>query len=489
MDTSTLPEKTIAARLAAKICGFGKDQVTPRALSQARTCIIDTVGVTLAGIPTDATQILLRTPGVAEAPGQSLIFGTDRRTSALDAALVNGTASHALDYDDFSSVFGGHQSVPLIAPLLAVAEERKLSGERLILAYMVGVETEIRLARSVHFHHYDKGWHPTSTLGTFGAAAACSYLIGLDEVRTTMALAIAASFAAGIKANFGTMTKPLHVGQCGRNGLLAALLAEGGFEANAAAFEHHQGFLNVFNGPGTFDAEQIFVGWAEPLEIASSTIGLKQFPCCGSTHPAIMMMLNLVHEEGIRPDDVASIEVLPHGRRLRHTDTPYPKTSNEAKFSVQYATVRALLDGAVRLKDFEGEAHSEPAIRRLLEKTQARAHPDMPDDAADQWGAEVIVTTNDGRRLARRVDNLVGRGGENSMSSDELWEKFEDCAQRALPREQIAPLFERLETLEVVSDINQLTRLLQARGAKKTSGPVSFAVRSEQEAPETTWVP
>jgi 2-methylcitrate dehydratase PrpD len=489
METSTLAEKTIAARLAAKICGFGKHQVTPRALSQARTCIIDTVGVTLAGMPTDATQILLRTPGVAEGPGQSLIFGTDRRTSALDAALVNGTASHALDYDDFSSVFGGHQSVPLVAPLLALAEERKLSGERLVLAYMVGVETEIRLARAVHFHHYDKGWHPTSTLGTFGAAAACCHLIGLDEARTTMALAIAASSAAGIKANFGTMTKPLHVGQCGRNGLLAALLGEGGFEASAAAFEHHQGFLNVFNGPGTFDAERMFADWADPLEIASPTIGLKQFPCCGSTHPAIMMMLSLVREEAIRAEDVAKIEVLPHGRRLRHTDTPHPKTPNEAKFSVQYVTVRALLDGTVRLKDFEGEAHSEPAVRRLLDKTEARAHPDMPEDAAEQWGAEVIVTMNDGRRLSRRVDNLVGRGGDHPMTSDELWEKFDDCAQRALPNEQIAPLFERLETLESVSDINQLTRLLQTRGTRKATAPLKFAVRSEQEAPETTWVP
>lgn len=492
--TATLAgaEKTLAARLASKICSFGKHQVTKKAMQQAKTCIIDTVGVTLAGMPEDCTQILLRTPGVAQAPGQSLIFGTDRYTSALDAALINGTASHALDYDDFSSVFGGHQSVPLVAALLALAEERKLTGEKVLIAYIVGVETELRIARAVHFHHYDKGWHPTATLGTFGAAAAISHLIGLDEAKTTMALAIAASLASGIKANFGTMTKPLHIGQCGRNGLMAALLAESGFDANPAVFEHHQGFLNVFNGPGTFDAEKLFENWAEPLEIESPTIGLKQFPCCGSTHPAIMMMLKLVREEGIGADDVAKLEVLPHGRRLRHTDTPHPKTPIEAKFSVQYVVARALLDGAVRLKDFEGEAHNEPAIRRLLEITEARPHPDMADDAAEQWGAEVIVTLKDGRRLSRRVDNLVGRGGENPMSSEELWEKFDDCAQRILPREQVAPLFERLETLESVSDIGQLTRLLKVsnlRGARKPDAPVSFAHRSEQEAPETTWVP
>jgi 2-methylcitrate dehydratase PrpD len=152
------------------------------------------------------------------------LFGTKRKTSALDATFFNGTASHALDYDDFSQPMGGHQSAPLVAPLLAVAEERGLSGAQLIQSYVLGVETEIRLARAVNFHHYDKGWHPTATMGVFGAAAAVGHLIGLDEERLSVALAIAASFASGVKANFGTMVKPLHVGQSARNGLLAALL-------------------------------------------------------------------------------------------------------------------------------------------------------------------------------------------------------------------------------------------------------------------------
>jgi 2-methylcitrate dehydratase PrpD len=272
---------------------------------------------------------------------------------------------------------------------------------------------------------------------------------------------------------------------------MAALLAEEGFNANVSALEHHQGFLNVFNGQGTFDAEKMFENWAEPLEIEEPTIGLKQFPCCGSTHSAITMMLRLVQEEGIKSDDVTKIEVLPHGRRLRHTDTPHPKTPIEAKFSVQYVVARALLDGAVRLKDFEGEAHNEPAIRRLLDITEARPHPDMADDAAEQWGAEVIVSMKDGRRLSRRIENLVGRGGDNPMSSDELWTKFEDCAQRSLPREQIAPLFERLETFESMADVSQTTRLLKVgpHATRRSDAPITFAHRSEQEAPETTWVP
>lgn len=484
--------RPLTERLAEKICAFNKSQATPKAMALARTAIIDTVGVTLAGIPEDCTQILLKTPGIATAPGSSLIFGTDRRTSALDAALVNGTASHALDYDDFTGVLGGHQSVPLVPGLLAVAEERKLSGEAVLLAYIIGVEVEIRLARAVNYHHYDKGWHPTATLGVFGAAAAIGHLIGLDQQKMTTALAIAASFAAGLKANFGTMTKPLHVGQCARGGVMAALLAEGGFTANKNVFEHHQGFLEVFNGAGTYDVEKTFAEWANPLEIEHPSIGLKQFPCCGSTHPAIMMALNLRKEEGIKAADIAKIDVMPHGRRLRHTNTPDPRTSLQAKFSVQYVVARALLDGAVRLKDFEGEAHMEPAIRDLLKITEAKAHPDMPDDSAEQWGAEVIVTLKDGRKLSRRINNVVGRGGDNPMSPDEMWEKFDDCARRVLPREQIAPLFERLETFEAVTDIGQVARLLSVSAlhdAQRAKVKIRLAPSTEQEAPETTWVP
>ncbi len=462
--TSTSPAlgHALAAQLADKILGINARDLTPLAVAQAKMCILDAIGVTLAGRAENATRILLRTPGVATAPGRSLIFGTGIRTSALEAALVNGTASHALDYDDFSSIMGGHHTVPLLAPLLALAEEHALSGAKVLLAYVVGVEVEIRMARALGFHHYDKGWHPTSTIGTFGAAAAVAHLLELDLAQTTTALSIAASMAAGIKANFGTMVKPLHAGQCARNGLLAALLAQGGFDANPFALEHAQGFLNVFNGPGTFDVSKLFEDWASPLEIEGSSIALKQFPCCGSTHPAITMMLRLVREEKMTAGDVQKIEILPHGRRLRHTNTPYPQSCLEAKFSVQYVCARALLSGAVRLRDFEGEAYAEPDIRRLLEITEARPHPDMLDDAAEQWGAEVIVWLKSGRRLSRRIEQLVGRGGDSPMTGDEMWDKFEDCGQRALAPQRLRALFDLLHELETVPDINVLTQLLVA---------------------------
>jgi 2-methylcitrate dehydratase PrpD len=487
--SSKSSEPTLLQKLAQNVHGFDKRQLTRFSVAQAKACILDAVGVTLAGYPESCTQILLRTPGVATAPGGALIFGSARRTSALDAALINGTASHALDFDDFSGVMGGHHSVPLVSMLFALAEERGGTGEDLIAAYVIGVEVEIKLARAVNFHHYDKGWHPTATLGVFGAAAAACHLMKLDQSRTTMALSIAASLASGLKANFGTMTKPLHIGQCSRNGLFAALLAEQGFDAATDTLEHQQGFLNVFNGARTFDIAKLFENWGAPWEIEANSIALKQFPCCGSTHPAIAMALKLRRDDKVATADISRIEVMPHGRRLRHTNTPHPQTPLEAKFSVQYVVARALRDGVLRLKDFEGEAHFDPEIQRLLDLTTARPHPEMADDGDEQWGAEVIVTLKDGTRLARRVDNLVGRGGDDPMSSSELWDKFNDCAARSLPREQIAPLFERLETLEKVNEIAQVTRLLEVSELHKPPRKVVFAPRGTQESQETTWVP
>jgi 2-methylcitrate dehydratase PrpD len=497
---------TLAERLADKICSFKAADMTSKSIALSRMAIIDTIAVSLAGIPEPCCQILMQTPGVADAPGPCLIFGTDRRTSALDAALVNGVAAHALDYDDVNQAQSGHHSAPLVAPLFALAEMRHATGQQMMAAYIIGVETEIRLARTMNaanFHHYDKGWHATATMGVFGVAAAASHMLGLDRVRTAKALALAASFASGIKSNFGTMTKPMHVGQCARNGLFAAFAAERGFESNPGALEHKQGFLNVYNGPGLYDPERMFENWGAPWEIESDDNGLKQFACCGSTHPAISMMLKLVKEEGIKAEQAKSIEILAHRRRLPHTNNPWPNSPLEAKFSIQYATARALVDGAVRIADFEGEAYADPRVTKLLHLTKAGPHPDMPDDSPNQFGAEVIVTTHDGRRLSRRVEQMVCRGGANAMSTEEMWEKFEDCGHRALPADMLAPLFERLETLETADDMAKVTALLEPRrtpaaavahasalaragGAKPTMTPAS-AVKAGPAS--TSWVP
>jgi 2-methylcitrate dehydratase PrpD len=457
----------IAGELAARIKAFRYDDLPDEAVLWAKTAILDTVGVTLAGSREECVRILESLHGIGEGDGPCLVFGRAARTGPLDAALINGTASHALDFDDVAPSIGGHPSVPLVPAVIALGEMTGAGGKDAITAYVAGFETESRIARAVNFHHYEKGWHPTTTLGIFGTVAASALLLDLSEDETETALALAVSLASGVKANFGTMTKPLHVGHCVRNGMLAAMLAQQGFTSGGEAFEHKQGFLNVFNGPGNFDAEKIFENWADPLDIVEKGLGLKQFPCCGSTHPAINCMLKLVNDDGLKPEDAAGIEILTNPRRLPHTDHPDPKTGLEGKFSIQYVTARALTDGRVVFAHFEDSAVAEKETAKLLPIISVGEHPDMAADSDNQFAAEVTVTTREGAKLSARMDHELGRGPDNPMSRDELWTKFEDCAALAMPKPQIRPLFEMLENLDDVTSMAALTDAVEIGEAGK----------------------
>ena len=464
MDGLNTTEATnVLAALSERITGFDPAAISPKAIEVAKAGIADTIGVTLAGLPEPCTQILLSTPGIADASGPCSILGAKQKTSALDATLVNGIASHALDFDDFSDVLGGHQSVPLVPVLFALAEEHGLTGRELIDAYVVGFEVEHRFAMALHQHHYDKGWHPTATLGIFGTVASAAYALKLNPTQTTRALAIAASLAAGIKANFGTMTKPLHVGHSGRSGLMATLMAQRGFEANPQAMEHHQGFFNVFNGEGTFDATPLLSAWTLPLTIELPSIGIKQFPCCGSTHHAIAAMLALRADDGVTADNAESITIHVHQRRFRHTNTAFPRSVLQAKFSQQYAVARALLDGAVRLKDFEDDAFLQPEIVRLLEKVTVVPFGEPGAPEGGTWDAEVSVKLSDGSTRTKRIDNMVGRSGDNAMSRDELYAKYADCASKVISKADADASFEALMNLDSVTDFAKLTAHLAGK--------------------------
>jgi 2-methylcitrate dehydratase PrpD len=450
---------TLATQIAQRIHALDYADIPPEALRWTESAFVDTVGVTLAGIREAAPNILLRVPGIAAAPGPALIMGTDRRTSVLDAALVNGVACHALDYDDVAGSMGGHPSAMLVPALIPLGEMLGSSGRELVTAYVAGFETECRIARGVHHHHYEKGWHPTATLGIFGTVAAAARLLHLPVAHTAVALGMAASFAAGLKANFGTMTKPLHVGHAIRDGLFAALMAREGFTANPAAFEHRQGFLDVFNGPGTYDTARILDGWYDPFECGGAgDPGLKPYPCCGSTHPSIGRMIELAQRHDLQPGRVARITVMPHARRLPHTDNPDPRTPLAAKFSMQYCVARALQDRAVRLCDFEGDAPFDPAVRALMQRLTVRPHPDMAED----WGTEVIVETTDGARFASRLDDYPSRGPAGEpMTHAELWTKFADCAGRSLPRGNLTAVFDTLMGIASLPGVRDLTAMLR----------------------------
>ena len=458
---------TLARELAKRINGLNYAGLPDPAIHWAKVGILDTVGVTLAGAREDCTRIV---EGVAgRGAGPSLIFGGKRRTAPLEAALVNGTAAHALDYDDCNNTLGGHPSVPILPALFAIADETGASGHDFLAAYVAGFETECKIALGVHFYHYTKGWHPTATLGVFGAAAACSKLMKLSDEQTATALSIAASLASGIKANFGTMVKPLHIGHCTRNGMFAALLARDGFAAGDRVFEHKQGFFNVFNGEGNYDAAKILPAWGEPLDIVKPGIAIKQYPCCGSTHSALDAMLKLAREHKPAPEDIDRVDVWTHARRLEHTNRPEPKSDLDAKFSVQYCMVRALLDRRIAIEHFEGKAYEAPAVRKLLPRVHAAPYTTAQFPADNHFGAEVRVALRGGKSLSARVDEPFGRTSDNPLPAGLLKEKFENCAARALPRERVSALYSAIQGFENLRDVREVTAIIAGETRKQAA--------------------
>ncbi len=456
---------TIAETLAARIADVTYDKLPDQARYWAKVAIMDTVGCILAGADEPCARIAGQVAAIGGANGPCVVFGTQRRVGPMDAAAINGTAAHALDYDDCSDTLGGHPSAPILPALFALAETRGTNGRDFIAAYVAGWETETRIARGVNFHHYEKGWHPTATLGVFGATAACAKLMGLSVEKTARALALAATFSSGLKANFGTMTKPLHVGHAARNGIYAALLASEDFTSSTDAIEHRQGFLRVFNGEGNFNQEPIVGEWGAPWDIVDPGLAIKQYPCCGSTHPAVDAMLMLVRENDLTPAMVTRIESQTHPRRFAHTNRPDPRGALDAKFSVQYCLARALVSRQVLIEHFEDGSYDEPEVRAVLKRVVSSAWPDRKMDLSEHFGADVQVTLTDGRVLTKSVPRPLGRGPSIPLPPALLRGKFIDCAQRALTAEDANRLHGLLDTLETVNQIRTLTEATIPRTA------------------------
>lgn len=440
--------------LAERILAIGADTLTDAAHHWAKIALKDLVGVTLAGAREETAAIPRRLYPLSPDGGPAPVLGTAFKTSPLDASFLNGVSAHALDFDDGNDAMGGHPSAPIIPALLALASTQRLSGRDFMLAYAAGFELETRMGLGLHFHHYEKGWHPTATLGVFGATAACAKALGLDAEKTATALSISASLASGVKANFGSMTKPLHVGHSTRNGLIAALLAQEGFTANLSVFEHKQGFLNVYNGPGTFDVERILANWGAPLMLVEQGLGIKRYPCCAGTHSAIDAMLDLMDAYEIDANRIVGIQTEIHPRRLVHIDRPRIRGALDAKFSLQYCLARAAKDGRISLEHFEEPSYNDSDVLGFMELVHAS--PTAP--SAPLYGATVRINMNDGSVFENHVERARGRGRLSPLNMTEIDAKFIDCAARSLSHEDCRHLVSQIDELENCEDVHAIFR-------------------------------
>ena len=374
------------------------------AVIAAKHCLLDWLGTTLAGSSEPLAAILRRQLAPANERGDATLLGAEPvRTSALLAALVNGASSHALDFDDTHTTMSGHPSVPVIPAALALAEARGLSGERLLTAIVAGIELECRLGALVNPGHYAAGFHATGTLGTFGAAAACAHLLGLDLERWLHALGLAGTQAAGLKSSFGTMAKPLHAGKAAHDGLLAALLAEGGFTGNPSIVESRQGFAETLHGAADAPVDaarhlEVLDGYRDRLLVRDTLF--KYHAACYLTHSAIDAARHLRDEEGVRPERIEAITVeVPRGS-LDVCNIESPLTGLEGKFSLRATLALGLLgDDTGALGTFTDERMRSAELVALRDRVTVAVVAGTSPTATP-----VTVRTGDGRKHRARVD-------------------------------------------------------------------------------------
>lgn len=442
------------ADLARFVHGLEFNEIPVEVTTLATMHVADTIAVTVAGLRSALWPPLRALADHADAGTTGRIVGTDLKSATPTAALINGTLAHADDYDDDDPLLMvGHPSAPVVSALAALVDQTRMSGADLITSYVAGVEIEMRLGAGMNPVHYDHGWHATSTLGVLGAAAASARVLRLTEAQTKAAIGIAASLAGGLKANFGSMTKPLHTGAAARDGVLAATLASNGFTSSPDALEHPQGFVAVF---GSKPVEQVGAELREmgrTWSLLDPGLAVKLYPSCSNTHPAIDAMLALRAEHGFGVADIVAIdcEVSPGTEKiLIH---PRPTTALQAKFSMQYCLAVAAATGSVRLDDFTAEAVSRREIRSLSEKVRVRPEPSIVRTAYGvSTASRLTVELVDGRTLQQGAD--CPRGSlEHPLTAEQRWEKFTDCLGSGR-QEQASPAYRLWSDIATAPDVS-----------------------------------
>jgi 2-methylcitrate dehydratase PrpD len=421
-DTSTPRLTEAVARYALGPVGPMDDDV----VELAKRTLIDTVGVAVAARHEPPVTILNATLG-ALPPGPATVWATGERTDAATAALLNGTAGHALDFDDVTDITYGHPSVVLWPAVFAAAEELGSDGRAVLEAFVAGFVVQVAMASAMDVRaHYSAGWHSTATIGIIGATAAVARLAGLDEQHTRRAIGLAASMAGGSRQNFGTMTKPLHPGLAARDAIMATRLAGNGFTADADQLDTPLGYFSMFS-PGA-DVDAALARLAGTDAFLEAGINVKKYPCCYNTHRTADATLDVRAAEGIDPADVESVHVTLEPGGFDPLIHHRPQTGLQGKFSVEYVITAALLDGRVTLASFTDEAVQRPEAQALIEKVTwaTAATPPVGEATWDQAYSVVTVRTKDGRESTFRTD--VPRGDRRSpLSRDDLQAKFADC--------------------------------------------------------------
>jgi 2-methylcitrate dehydratase PrpD len=440
------------------------------AVKAAETAIADSIGTTVAGLGQDSTEVIMKHVTQDGGEGCSTIIGTGKKSKPAFAALANAASAHSLDYDSISLVVSGFVSTAVFFAVLALAEEitettgKPVSGKELLEAFIVGWEVEAAIARGVNVHHYQKGWHPTATLGHFGAAVGAAKLLGLDANAMHNAIGVTTSESSGIKIMIGNMLNPYHIGKASRNGVNAAKLAQNGFLAHPEPFEHMYGFCNLFNGAGNYSLEAMEKNIGQPYDLEEPGLVVKYYPCCGLIHSAGDAVIDLVEETGLKPEDVEKIRVGTHYLVPRVMQVDVPKTGYEAKFSIGYCVACAFVTGKLDLQSFDDAVVSDPVVLDLMKRVEHYIHPELMSD--DMFllkeFSEVEVTTKDQKVFTKRVDRIYNKGSDKRpLTASEFKSKYMSCIGTHPRTASFERALDMVLDLENLKDIRQLTELIK----------------------------
>ena len=438
----------------------------PKAVKEtAKEHLLDGFATMLAGAAEDASHRIdgylrsfLSTP-------EATVIGSARKVNAQYAALANGIRGHVLDYDDAqlatlrSRPYGQltHPTTPVLAAALALTEKINATGLELLTAYIVGVEVACRLADSIDPDHYLKGFHPTGTIGAFGATAACAHLLKLDFIRSRWALGIAGSLASGLRAHRGTMAKSLNAGHAAENGIVAASLAQTGFTASTDVFDDPMGYFAAACH-GTVDRKLIKFG--PPYFLVRPGVAMKIYPCAGVLHPALDAIIELAKEHDLRSTDVTRIRISLGPDAALPLVYPSPRTALEGKFSLPFSAAVALIYRRAGLEQYKDATLLDRNVAAVMTRVDLVRDPRLRSVGNLGCQAEVEIQLNNRRTYRKRATVAKGHP-KKPLTREEIQEKFYQCAGERVPKKRAKMFVENLWAIEKIDPLAPWLKLLR----------------------------
>ena len=445
------------AKLAQFAVECTADQMTPKAREETRRALLDVLGTILAGSQDPSGQIITEYVRGQGGSGPSSIAATDETTSTMLAALANGTMAHALDFDDVGLSIG-HPSVAVIPAALAAAEDTGASGVDFLDSIIVGFEIAGRVGGGATREPYRRGYHGTSIYGIFGATAAVGRLYGLSVDEMRMAFGIAGSLAAGVRANFGTMTKPLHAGETCRAAIEAVQLAKAGFTADPNIIETQVGYGDTLLGHDEYDPAKMVEGLGSAPFVVETGVAIKKYPCCYGNHTTLDGMFAILNDRKLDPEDVEKVVVDgPLGFR-EVLIYKQPTIGLNGKFSLAYNVALALVDGEVVRDSFTDEHIQDQRLRDMVDRTDVRAH----EDRAQEDGVRIEIQLKDGESIVHEQDSIRGNFYD-PLAWDEIVTKFKDNASLAVDSATADELVELVSSIEQASSVTAVTAAMSGK--------------------------